>query len=576
MKLEDDDRVGALEALSMGVLLEELRVNTSASVRSVADTIATYDDLGEVIDRILRAARGGGDGWSGLALATVLSFRSRAIDASARAAALIQRWVGSDWTTGLALRRAVVAAHVARFPRDDLGRKEEELATATELLRTRKAALDAQVLGNAGAALLTRLNGKEVADALEKRLEEHEALVIFVSFNGSAIHLPKRLITSPWSHGFGVAYSAIVVRRSRTALIDLDDDAIALGAANLRQAIEAEADAYGTPDPATQSSRLDPPLRALYDCLWRPIEGCLTGVRRVWIAADGPAALVPFDALIVDDDHLIDRLELLRLVSGRELLPPLEVPSWEQPNDVVVFGAPDFGEPGPVPSADSSPLSVRLANLAPLPGGEREAAIIRKVFPNARLHVGADATEEALLALDSPRILHIATHALAVDDEETSSDSYLDARSDPFYRTVLACAGASKLAFSVPDFTDGLVSAAEFAHIDLVHTPLVVLSGCETGTGELRAGGLVQGFRDAALMAGAQCVVSSLWNVADAPTASLMATFYEALAKGASPAAALRSSMLRLRATDPSPLFWAGFVATGRSWEPVIARDNGG
>ena len=72
-----------------------------------------------------------------------------------------------------------------------------------------------------------------------------------------------------------------------------------------------------------------------------------------------------------------------------------------------------------------------------------------------------------------------------------------------------------------------------------LHTKLVVLSACSTGRGQITGDG-VAGLSRAFLYAGTASVMTTLWDVVDEPTASLMPRFYDGLEKGASRSAALR------------------------------------
>jgi CHAT domain-containing protein len=92
---------------------------------------------------------------------------------------------------------------------------------------------------------------------------------------------------------------------------------------------------------------------------------------------------------------------------------------------------------------------------------------------------------------------------------------------------------------------------------------LVTLSACETGLSKVAPGdellGLLRGF----LMAGAPTVLSTLWTVDDAHTATLMGQFYRHLLAGLRPAAALRLAQCALIDEAPHPYHWAAFSIHG-------------
>jgi CHAT domain-containing protein len=134
----------------------------------------------------------------------------------------------------------------------------------------------------------------------------------------------------------------------------------------------------------------------------------------------------------------------------------------------------------------------------------------------------------------------------------------------------LVLAGANHRNTSPPDQEDGVLTAEEVATLNLTGVEWAVLSGCDTGVGEIRAGEGVFGLRRAFHLAGVQTVVVSLWPVEDQTTRQWMSALYESrLTKNLSTANAVREasrSVLRLRRTkriSTHPLYWAAFVAAG-------------
>src|SRR5204862_3208801 len=98
-------------------------------------------------------------------------------------------------------------------------------------------------------------------------------------------------------------------------------------------------------------------------------------------------------------------------------------------------------------------------------------------------------------------------------------------------------------------------------------TKLVVLSGCETGLGEIRAGDGVHGFRRVLAIAGAETLVMALWRIDDQSTAQLMTEYYQGLRSGGGREAALTNAqraMLR-RPARQHPYYWAAFVLAGET-----------
>ena len=92
---------------------------------------------------------------------------------------------------------------------------------------------------------------------------------------------------------------------------------------------------------------------------------------------------------------------------------------------------------------------------------------------------------------------------------------------------------------------------------------LLVLSACETATGDSRA---ALGLAGVAVRAGARSTVASLWNLDDETTALIMNQFYQALkTPGISRAEALRQAQLAI-INNPRyehPRHWAPYVLIG-------------
>ena len=108
--------------------------------------------------------------------------------------------------------------------------------------------------------------------------------------------------------------------------------------------------------------------------------------------------------------------------------------------------------------------------------------------------------------------------------------------------------------------------------MDLHATDLVVLSACDTGTGEVRTGEGVYGLRRAFALAGARNLVMSLWPVWDKQATKQMRTFYTKYGEGVAPAHALREAQLERIAWLRK---YAGGVAPPSLWAPFMVQVSG-
>ena len=194
---------------------------------------------------------------------------------------------------------------------------------------------------------------------------------------------------------------------------------------------------------------------------------------------------------------------------------------------------------------------------------------------------GAAASESAFKAQAAgQRILHLATHGFFLDPrcaaspdpsgKSKAASAAKVVKQNPLVLSGLILAGANHRNTTAPDEEDGVLTAEEVAALDLNGVEWAVLSGCDTGVGELRAGEGVFGLRRAFQAAGARTVIMSLWPVEDQTTRQWMTTLYRArLTRELSTASAVREAGLallrarRTRGLSAHPFYWAAFVAAG-------------
>jgi CHAT domain-containing protein/tetratricopeptide (TPR) repeat protein len=250
--------------------------------------------------------------------------------------------------------------------------------------------------------------------------------------------------------------------------------------------------------------------------------------------------------------------------------------------------------------------SFQAMRFAPLPGTDREASDIAGLWktlgrndatdggPSFRLLTGAAAHEQAFKQLaPGHRVLHLATHGFFLGDEcgsaldgtravggLASGPSAVGAKvspsrsgeqiESPLLLSGLALAGANRRAAAGPNEDDGILTAEEVASLNLDGVEWAVLSACDTGLGEVRAGEGVFGLRRAFQVTGVRTTIMSLWSVEDRATGRWMRALYTGrLAKRLTTADAVREASLtalrerRAAGQSTHPFFWAAFVAAG-------------
>jgi CHAT domain-containing protein/tetratricopeptide (TPR) repeat protein len=333
--------------------------------------------------------------------------------------------------------------------------------------------------------------------------------------------------------------------------------------------------------------------------VWDPVEQEVGAARQVLIVPDGMLNLVNIAAFSDRQGrYLIERDAVIHYVSTERDIVLLGSPSTTH-GSLLAIGNPAF-ENGGVPSR-SQPSANRSdpSGCAPagpphfgnLPGSLSEVTDISRIWPSSGSSLvtvlsGSTASETAVKkAIAGRRVVHFATHGFVVGEAcppatgtrggtlAASSRAVRfaeEGRENPLLMSGLALAGANRRSTTRPDEDDGILTAEEVASLNLNGVEWAVLSACDTGLGEIRAGEGVFGLRRAFQVAGARTVIMSLWSVDDQATRAWMRALYDArFQKGLSTADAVRSASVsvlndrRQKGQSTLPFYWAAFVAAG-------------
>jgi len=489
-----------------------------------------------------------------LGLTTLLRRKGRVLDAAAASLATIRSKLSADdkkLLDDLASARTQLAKLTVAGP---TATGEATYAKEITALEDEVHRLELQV-GKKSAAYRVVSQPIELG-AVQTLIPKDARLVEIVNFQPSD---PKAVYQAKYVP-LPRQYAAYVVGRTGPPVfVDLGSAAaIDAGVEKFRKSLSDPAD--------TQAAAHG---RALYDLTMAKIVPQLGGATKVLIAPDGSLNVVPFSALVDDKQQfLIKRFTFTYLTSGRDLL-RLNVKTSAQGGGVI-FADPMF-DGAPAPKSDAPRTrgrrSADLASLAwpALPGTGEEAVEVEKTMRGMTIYRGAQATEGTLKAVHGPKILHLATHGFFLPDEPApTADAAAppSAYENPLLRSGLAFAGANKLSSGSDD---GILTAMEATGLDLWGTKLVVLSACETGAGKVTNGDGVYGLRRALVIAGAESLVMSLWQVDDVATKELMTGYYKRLKAGKPRSSALRDVQLEIggRTEYAHPYFWASFLPAG-------------
>lgn len=309
-----------------------------------------------------------------------------------------------------------------------------------------------------------------------------------------------------------------------------------------------------------------PQGRALYAKLIEPLHGALGTASRWLISPDGELNLVPFEALVdARGLYVVERRPVAYLSSGRDLL-RLQVVRASRGAPVIVadpqFDSEASLKPAPAAGARPAQRSVTSAGdlrglyFAPLDGTAEEAKAIQSRFADAIALTGSRASKSALMKVDAPRILHIATHGFFLEGNAARKIE------NPLLRSGLALAGANRVKSGDES---GILTALEASGLNLWGAKLVTLSACDTGVGEVKNGEGVYGLRRAFMLAGAETLVMTLWPVSDYATREVMTDYYGGLQRKLGRGDALRAAQLAMlhRSGRRHPFYWAAYIESG-------------
>jgi hypothetical protein len=259
------------------------------------------------------------------------------------------------------------------------------------------------------------------------------------------------------------------------------------------------------------------------------------------IVPDGHLSTIPFEVIAEPGSKslLIERSDISYLPSAQFLMrdkPPKKLLfPWQR--QLVAFGDP------PVGSSDSLAQGWQRLQFS----GVEIRSIERILSGRSEVHAGLDAQKRYIEEdrVENLPVLHFSTHALV--DPENPDRSRILLASDYIFQ-------------------------GEVYGLDLKGVELVTVSACDTARGKTVRGEGVQAFSRAFLAAGANSTVTSLWRVADEPTAAFMKQFYFFLSEGRSKSEALRSAKLAFlhsRTGLAHPRYWGAFVLTGNGVAPL-------
>ncbi|GAB4545811.1 MAG: hypothetical protein Tsb0014_40150 [Pleurocapsa sp.] len=284
------------------------------------------------------------------------------------------------------------------------------------------------------------------------------------------------------------------------------------------------------------TQKLLPIFQQIYSWLIQPWEEELNNsqIKTLVFVLNGRLQKVPMAALYDGKQYLLERYNIA-LAPSLQLINPQK--KARKQLKVLAVGV-------------SNQVEIKGQIFPALDNVPQELAQIKSTFPASKKLLNKDFTAIALqkqLRSDFS-IVHLATHGLFSSNPEQT----------------FIITGDKK--------TIGIEELSELLNKEKTTNPeLIVLSACETATGDERA---ILGLAGVAVRSGTPSTLATLWSVGDESTAKLMGQFYQEYKEPkVTKIEALRKAQLFLLNSlktqsqlPPHPYYWSPFVLVG-NWQ---------
>jgi CHAT domain-containing protein len=203
-----------------------------------------------------------------------------------------------------------------------------------------------------------------------------------------------------------------------------------------------------------------------------------------------------------------------------------------------------------------SDSTTKRTGIGELPESAKEVNQIKTLLEKhgykTQTFTGKDASKINLMKVNSPLLLHIATHGFVLNDKDLANKTNYN----PIMYAGLIMSGFQD------STNDAIINGFEAGMLPLSGTELVVLSACHTGDGKIENGEGIVGLQRSFKLAGAKHIVMSLWKAHDRTTRIIMEQFYKHWLSGKNYIEALKLAQLDVRKTNPNllPREWGAWI----------------
>jgi len=302
----------------------------------------------------------------------------------------------------------------------------------------------------------------------------------------------------------------------------------------------------------------------LYQKLLEPALSKFSNATELILIPDGKLCYLPFEALISELPGNSSKVEYeklnylildytVRYEYSAGLLNFHRTPKHPAQRKVYSGFAPVYGENSALDEVRV--LGRKTGFLSNLKYNTEEIEEASEIF-NGQAFLGKDATESHFKNSLSSKIIHFAGHTIINDSIPELSGMFFSGDDDQ-------------------NGNSGVLYLDEMFNLDM-NTHLAILSGCETGYGQLLKGEGLSSIGRAFKYAGCNDLVMTLWKINDHAASIMIRKFCLNLRRGVPTAEALRKTKIEsLKSTGtgrpPNPFYWSAFIMIGNN-EPLFNR----
>ena len=264
---------------------------------------------------------------------------------------------------------------------------------------------------------------------------------------------------------------------------------------------------------------------------------------KIIVIPDGIINKLPYESLIVDESGtmLIETSTIAYNYSASQFLENQNTPNLSNPR--ILCLTPIFD------GYTSDQRNCKMVKLGNLPHVKKEFDYLKSNFPGSFFYAESANLTNLKSNFADHQIVHLATHACLNNEDPMLSQIY---------------------------FYDGSMTNYDIQNLNS-RPELVVLSACNTASGNIQDGEGIIGLSRGFFEAGVKGIQSSLWSIDDLSSSEIVKGMYHYLKKGASKSQALRLSKLDyLTSADKlrsHPYYWAALIHIGND-NPIDFSTN--